>query len=104
MALTIDEKSLKQGVLTLAITLVEVIQETLERQAVLRMEGGELTEDELNRLGEALLDLDEAIEQIKTDHGLQQSVADLRRGLDDVVDEVVDRLIDPQRWLEEVGR
>jgi hypothetical protein len=104
MALTIDEKSLKQGVLTLAITLVEVIQETLERQAVLRMEGGELTEDELNRLGEALLDLDQAIEQIKTDHGLQQSVADLRRGLDDVVDEVVDRLIDPQRWLEEVGR
>ncbi|WP_420096067.1 gas vesicle protein GvpK, partial [Brevibacterium sediminis] len=40
MALNVDEESLKHGVLTLVVTLVEVIQEALETQAVRRMEGG----------------------------------------------------------------
>lgn len=101
MPLTVDEKSLKHGVLTLVVTLVEVIQETLESQAVRRMEGGELGEEELERLGTALLELDEAMEQIKADHGITASVEELRRGLDDVVDEVVDKLINPARWAEE---
>lgn len=101
MALTVDEKSLKHGVLSLVVTLVEVIQEALETQALRRMEGGELTESELDRLGEALLELDEAMEQIKADHGITASVSDLRRGLDDVVDDVVDKLINPARWAEE---
>lgn len=101
MPLTVDEKSLKHGVLALVVALVEVIQESLERQAVRRLEGGELSQEELNRLGEALMELDEAMEQIKADHGITQSVGELRRGLDDVVDDVVDRLINPARWTED---
>ncbi|WP_129662227.1 gas vesicle protein K [Rothia uropygialis] len=101
MALQIDEESLKHGVLTLVVTLVEVIQEALETQAVRRMEGGDLTEEEQNRLGEALMELDEAMDQLKAEHGISASVDDLHRGLDDVVDEVVDKLINPARWAEE---
>lgn len=101
MPLRVDEKSMKHGVLTLVVTLVEVIQQALETQAIRRMEVGELTEAEVERLGESLLELDEALEQIKRDHGIVESVADLTRGLDDVVDEVVDKLINPSRWAEE---
>ncbi|MGK4066089.1 gas vesicle protein K [Rothia sp. HC945] len=101
MALQVDEESLKHGVLTLVVTLVEVIQEALETQAVRRMEGGDLTEEEQNRLGEALMELDEAMDQLKAEHGISASVNDLHRGLDDVVDEVVDKLINPARWAEE---
>jgi hypothetical protein len=104
MTLTVDEASLKNGVLTLVVTLVEVIQEALESQALRRIEGGDLTEEEQERLGQALLDLDDALEQIKDDHGLTGSVAELRRGLDDVVDELVGKLVDPRRWAEEQGR
>ncbi|WP_166822433.1 gas vesicle protein K [Brevibacterium limosum] len=104
MTLNVNEESLKHGVLTLVVTLVEVIQEALETQAVRRMEGGDLTEDEQNRLGEALLELDEAMDQIKDQHGITGSVDDLHRGLDDVVDEVVDKLINPTRWAEENGK
>lgn len=68
------------------------------------MEGGDLTEEEQNRLGEALLELDEAMDQIKADHGITASVTDLHRGLDEVVDEVVDKLINPQRWAEEARK
>ncbi|PWH06473.1 gas vesicle protein K [Brachybacterium endophyticum] len=101
MALEVDEESLKHGVLTLVVTLVEVIQEALETQAVRRMEGGDLTEEEQDRLGEALMELDEAMDQIKAEHGITRSVTDLHDGLDDVVDEVVDKLINPARWAEE---
>lgn len=101
MPLRVDEKSMKHGVLTLVVTLVEVIQQALETQAIRRMEVGELTEAEVERLGESLLELDEALEQIKRDHGIEESVADLTRGLDNVVDEVVDKLINPARWAEE---
>ncbi|MFG6301055.1 MULTISPECIES: gas vesicle protein K [Streptomyces] len=104
MPLTVDEKSLKHGVLSLVVTLVEVIQEALDRQAMRRIDGGDLDPEEAERLAEALLELDEAMEQIKEDHGIVASVADLHRGLDDVVDDVVDKLINPQRWAEEAGR
>src|SRR5690625_5290820 len=101
LMLEIDEQSLKHGVLTLVVTLVEVIQEALETQAVRRLEGGDLTEQEQDRLGEALMELDEAMDEIKAEHGITASVTDLHRGLDDVVDEVVDKLINPARWAEE---
>ncbi|MFD5448099.1 gas vesicle protein K [Streptomyces sp. NPDC003470] len=104
MPLTVDEKSLKHGVLSLVVTLVEVIQEALDRQAMRRIDGGDLDPEEAERLADALLELDEAMEQIKEDHGIVTSVADLHRGLDDVVDDVVDKLINPQRWAEEAGR
>ncbi|CAL9638073.1 gas vesicle protein K [Streptomyces pilosus] len=104
MPLTVDEKSLKHGVLSLVVTLVEVIQEALDRQAMRRIDGGDLNPEEAERLADALLELDEAMEQIKEDHGIVDSVADLHRGLDDVVDDVVDKLINPRRWAEEAGR
>lgn len=103
MALNIDENSLKHGVLTLVVTLVEIIQEALETQAMRRLEGGDLTEEEQERLGDALLELDEAMNEIKAQNGITGSVSDLHRGLDDVVDDVVDKLINPARWAEESG-
>src|SRR5699024_4485024 len=93
LMLEIDEQSLRHGVLTIVLTVVEVIQEALETQAVSRLEGGDLTEQEQDRLGEALMELDEAMDEIKAEHGITASVTDLHRGLDDVVDEVVDKLI-----------
>ena len=94
MPLNVNEDSLTSGLLTLVVTLVEVIQGALETQAIRRMDSGDLTEEEQNRLGEALLQLDAAMAQLKADHGIADSVAELRSGLDDVVDDVVGKLLD----------
>jgi len=94
----IDEKSLKHGVLGLVIALVEVIRDALKLQAMKRMEGGSLTEEEMERLGQALMDLDIAIEEIKEEQGIVESVRSVRDGLDDIVDDVLDRMINPERW------
>ena len=101
MVVDIDEKSLKHGVLGLVIALVEIIRDALNLQAIKRMEGGSLTEEEMERLGQALMDLDTAIEEIKQEQGIIESVKSVRDGLDEVVDDVLDRMINPEKWRED---
>ena len=102
MVVDIDGKSLKHGVLGLVIALVEIIRDALKLQAIKRMEGGSLTEEEMERLGEALMELDAAIEEIKEEQGIVESVKSVRDGLDEVVDDVLDRMINPEKWREEI--
>jgi len=90
MTIKIDEGNLKQGVLGLVIALVEIIQDALVHQAFRRMDGGSLTEEEMERLGAALMDLDEAIKQIKQENGIAEAVRSVRDGLDSAVDDVLD--------------
>jgi len=98
--LDIDEKSLKQGVLGLVIALVEIIRDALKLQAMRRMEGRSLTEEEGERLGQALIDLDTAIDEIKEEQGLAESVRSIRDGLDDIVNDVIDKMVNPEKWCE----
>jgi len=100
MPIDIDEKNLKHGVLGLVVALVEIIKDALRLQALKRMEGGSLTEEEMERLGEALMDLDTAIEEMKKEQGITESVKSVRDGLDNIVDEVLDKMINPERWKE----
>jgi len=97
----LDENNFKHGILGLVIALVEIIRDALRLQAFKRMEGEDLTEDEIERLGEALMDLDTALDQIKQEHGISDTVQNVRDGLDDVVDEVLDKMLNPERWAEE---
>ena len=95
MVLDIDEKNLKNGVLGLVLALVEIIRDALRIQALKRMENGSLTEEEVERLGEAFMDMDIAIEEIKKDQGMSQSVQAIRNGLDDLVNEVLFDITEP---------
>ena len=96
----VQDQSLKQGVLALVVALADILRESLERQAIRRMDAGDLSPEELDQLGEALLDLERALAQIKADHGVGDAVNDVRKGLDNVVDDVVDRFLNPDRWID----
>lgn len=95
MTLRLDEKDLKHGLLGLVIALVEIIRDVLRHQALRRMDGGSLSEEELARLGEALLELDQAIEEIKREQGISEAVRSVRDGLDRAVDDVLNSLLPP---------
>lgn len=82
MAIEINEDNIKQGLLGLVLALVEIIVETLKHQAVRRMEGGSLTDEEIERLGRTLKELDQAVEAIKDDYGIKECVRSVREGLD----------------------
>lgn len=101
MPIDIDEDNLKHGLLGLVIALVEIIKDAINLQAMKRMEGGTLSEEEMERLGEALQDLDVAIEDMKKEQGVTESVKSVRDGLDSIVDDVLDKMINPERWKKE---
>ena len=100
MPIDINEDNLKHGLLGLVIAIVEVIRDALKHQALRRMEGGSLTEEEIERLGRALEEIDIAIDQMKEEQGVSNAVKQVRDGLDDLVDDVLDQIIDPERWKE----
>ena len=56
-----DPEDVRRSVLKLVLTLVELIRQLLERQAIRRMEAGTLTEDETESVGLALMRLQETI-------------------------------------------
>jgi len=101
--ININEDNLKQGLLGLVVALVEIVQEVLERQALRRIESGRLNDEEVERLGQALADLDEALENIKKENDIEEAVESVRDGLDQISDEVIDKFLNPRRWAEEAG-
>lgn len=104
MPIQIDENNLKEGLLGLVVALVEIVADLLELQAIRRMEAGRLDDEEIERLGAALMDLSEALEKIKEDNSITETVRDVRVMLDDLVDDVLDRMVNPERWAEDAGR
>jgi len=100
MVINIDEDNLKQGLLGLVVALVEIIKEALERQALRRIESGKLGADEEARLGEALADLDEALEHIKKENNIEDVVESVNDGLT----EVADIFLNPERWEKELKK
>jgi hypothetical protein len=100
MPINIDERNLKQGLMGLVVGLVEIIQEVLERQAIRRMEGGRLSDYEIESLGTALSDLKVALVNIKKENDLEDAVRSVREGLDDVAGEIVNKF-SHESWNEE---
>jgi hypothetical protein len=64
----------------LVLTLVEVIRKVLEHQAVRRMDSGTLSPEEIERLGLALLRLNERMEELKAAFGLRDEDLDIDLG------------------------
>jgi Gas vesicle protein K len=52
------------GIGGLLVAVIEIVHRLLERQAIHRMERGSLTNDQIERLGEALMALDQRVNQL----------------------------------------
>lgn len=63
-------EDIEKSVAKLVLTLVELVRQVLEHQAVRRMEGGSLSDEEVERLGLAMLRLQERLEEVKDSFGL----------------------------------
>ena len=89
MNIDIDKDNLKHGVLGLVIAVVEIVRDILKTQAVRRMDGEGLTNEEVERLGRTLMELDRVIEEIKEDYGVSESVKSVRDSLDNLANGMV---------------
>jgi hypothetical protein len=62
---------IEAGLARLVLTLIEFLRQVLEHQAVRRMEGGGLTDEEIENVGLALMRLEERLGDIRTVFGLE---------------------------------
>jgi hypothetical protein len=70
--LDLDPDKVQNGLGQIVLTLVKLLHELLERQAIRRMDGGSLTEEEIERLGIALMKQSEEIERLRKEFGLEE--------------------------------
>ena len=95
MTIKVESDNLKEGLLGLVIALVEIIKEVLEKQALYRLEGGSLREEEAEKLGLAFKQLDETLAKIKQENNLEKTAGKIRADLDHLVDDSIQKLVDP---------
>jgi hypothetical protein len=65
-----DPGQVENGLARLVLTVIELLREILEHQAIRRMDGGTLSDEQVERLGLALLKLNERMEELKRTFGL----------------------------------
>jgi hypothetical protein len=75
-----DPESVEQGLAQLVLTIVELLRQLMERQALRRIDGGTLSDDEVERVGLALMKLQEKIREIAQQFGLDEDDIQLRIG------------------------
>ena len=78
--LNADPEGLEKGLAQLVLTLVELLRQVMERQALRRMEDGTLDDDEVERLGRTFMALSERIDELKQVFGLTDEDLNLNLG------------------------
>jgi hypothetical protein len=75
-----DPEKLEKGLAHLVLTIIELLRQLMERQALHRIEGGSLTSEEVERLGRTFMALAERMEELKEEFGLQGEELNLNLG------------------------
>jgi hypothetical protein len=75
-----DPERVEQGLAQLVLTLVELLRQLMERQALRRMDQGNLTDEQIERLGETFMKLEQRMEELKREFGLEDADLNLELG------------------------
>ena len=70
--LNLNQDNLKNSLGQLVLTLVKLLHELLERQGIRRIEGGSLTDEQIERLGLTLMKQAEEIDRLRREFGLEE--------------------------------
>ena len=73
-------ENIEQGLAKLVLSLVELLRQLLERQAIRRMEGGTLRDEQIEQMGDALMKLEEKVHELAQSFGLTPADLNLDLG------------------------
>ncbi|HET8799197.1 MAG TPA: gas vesicle protein K [Thermoanaerobaculia bacterium] len=75
-----DSEAIENGLAKLVLSIIELIRRLLEKQALRRMDAGNLTDEEIERLGSALMKLEEKMTELKRVFGLRDEDLNVNLG------------------------
>jgi predicted CopG family antitoxin len=75
-----DSEIVENGLAKLVLSIIELIRRLLEKQALRRMDAGNLSDDEIEKLGTALMKLEEKMNELKRTFGLSDDDLNLKLG------------------------
>ncbi|KAB7708964.1 gas vesicle protein K [Bacillus aerolatus] len=78
--INLDSENAEHGLAQLVLTVIELLRQIVERHAIRRVEGGNLTDEQIENLGEALMNLEEKMEELKEIFGLDDEDLNINLG------------------------
>ena len=75
-----DPERVERGLAQLVLTLVELLRQLMEKQALRRMDNDTLTDEQIERLGETFMKLEQRMQELKEHFGLEDRDRNLNLG------------------------
>ena len=75
-----DPEIVENGLAKLVLSIIELVRRLLEKQALRRMDAGNLSDAEVERLGSALMKLEDKMNELKRTFGLTDDELNLKLG------------------------
>ena len=75
-----DPEQVEKGLAQLVLTVVELLRQLMERQALHRMENGTLTDEQIEQLGDTFMKLERRMGELKEHFGLEDRDLNLNLG------------------------
>ena len=75
-----DPESVERGLAQLVLTIVDLLRELMERQALRRIDGGTLDDEQIERLGQTFMLLQERMDELVEEFGLTRDDLNLNLG------------------------
>jgi len=75
-----DSDAVENGLAKLVLSIIELVRKLLEKQALRRMDAGNLSDAEIERLGNALMKLEEKMAELKRTFGLSDEELNMKLG------------------------
>lgn len=75
--LELEPGKIERGLLRLVLSLVELIRQLLEKQAMRRIDAGSLTSDEIDRVGRSLMEIENMLRKLQAQFGIEDLNMDL---------------------------
>ncbi|PFO08295.1 gas vesicle protein K [Bacillus sp. AFS076308] len=78
--LPLDSSKVEQGLAKLVLTIIELLRQLMERQAMRRVENDSLSDEQLEELGLTLMRLEEKMDELKVIFGLEKEELNIELG------------------------
>ena len=75
-----DPERVERGLGQLVLTIVELLRQLMERQALRRIDGGTLSDEQVERLGRTFMELDRRMAELRDQFGLDAEDLNLDLG------------------------